>query len=89
MIVSSKKSVRRLASQRGLTVSSAHKALKTLHLYPYKIRTVHELLPRDHEARVQYCHWFMEMVIPDGEELNDWYWTDETCGHIHQGRHAP
>jgi hypothetical protein len=46
MIKSPKKFVQRLMSQSGMSVSSAHDALKKpLHMYHYKVKMVHELLP--------------------------------------------
>jgi hypothetical protein len=83
MMKSPKKSVRRLSSQSGVSVGSVHKALKrSLKMHPYKIRIVHKLLPGDGVTRLHYCHWFMESVTPDGDELDDWYWSDEAWFHL-------
>jgi hypothetical protein len=51
-------------------------------MHPYKIRVVHELLPGDGITRLHYCHWFMKSGTRDGDELDDWNWSDEAWFHL-------
>jgi hypothetical protein len=49
----------RLSLQNGVSRSTCHKIVKkNLHLHPYKVTTVQELLPNDPESRTHYCNWF-------------------------------
>ena len=58
---SPKKSVRRLSRETGLSVGSCHYALrKSLKLYPYRMSSLHELIPTDCQKRVDYCQWFQQ-----------------------------
>jgi hypothetical protein len=76
--VSPRKSLQRPSQQSDVSLGSVYAAVrKKLHLYSYKVRVVQELQPNDHIHRTQYCQWLMEHVTPDGEELVDWYWTNE------------
>jgi hypothetical protein len=52
---SPKTSLRRIALQCGVSKSAAHVATKLLNLMPYRITVVHQLLPPDAEARINYC----------------------------------
>ena len=83
MAISPHKSLRRLSGQSGVSYGTAHTAVrKALKMFPYKIRVVQALMDGDLVKRVTYCRWFMEHVTPDGEELDDWYWSDEAWFHL-------
>lgn len=43
---------------------------------PFKVRAVQQLLPVDNVRRTLNCQWLKEQVIPDGDELKDWYWME-------------
>jgi hypothetical protein len=52
-------SLTRLSLQTGVPRSTCHKIVKeNLHLHPYKVITVQELLPNDPESRINYYNWF-------------------------------
>ncbi|KAJ3659405.1 hypothetical protein Zmor_011095 [Zophobas morio] len=73
------KSIRKLSAQTGLSVGSCHKALhKVLHMHPYKVSVVHELLPPDFERRINYCQWFNNNLNDDAL-LDLTFFTDEAC----------
>lgn len=72
------KSVRRLAIQSGISVGSAHSAVrKSLALYPYKVTAMHELKETDKGKRLQYCMWFKDFVIHYDNILEKTFFTDE------------
>lgn len=50
-------STERRATQLGMSRTSLRRILKLdLHAFPYKIQVAQQLLPRDHQQRLQYCH---------------------------------
>jgi hypothetical protein len=50
------KSVRKLSVQTGISLGSAHTAVrKMLKFYPYRMQVFHELIPGDYAKRVNYC----------------------------------
>ena len=53
------KSLRKLSAQTGISLGSAHTAVrKMLKFCPYRIQVFHELIPGDNPKRVNYCRWF-------------------------------
>jgi hypothetical protein len=52
----------------GVSVGSVWTTTKLLHIRPYKITLVPEILPVDYEKRVRFCNWFINHVH---EELLD------------------
>ena len=53
------KSLRKLSAQTGISLGSAHTAVrKKLKFYPYRMQAFHELIPGDNAKRVNYCQWF-------------------------------
>ena len=78
---SPKKSLRRLSAETGLSVGSCFTAVRhELHLYPYRIHAVHELLPTDFNKRVMYCNWFRQHC--NDNLLDETYFTDESWIHL-------
>jgi hypothetical protein len=66
----SPKKSRRLDLQCGVSKLAAHIGTKLLKLKSYRTTVVHQLLPPDAEARINYCRWFQQsvydgMVDPD------------------------
>jgi hypothetical protein len=51
-----------MAIQCGVAKSRAHIDIKLLKLQPNKTKILHNHLPPDYEARIQYCRWFQESV---------------------------
>ncbi|KAJ8884434.1 hypothetical protein PR048_016291 [Dryococelus australis] len=83
MTTSPQKSLRRLSSQSGVSYGTARTIVRqSLQMFPYKIRVVQEIEAGDFLKHVTYCRWFMEHVTPGGEELDDWYWSDEAWFHL-------
>jgi hypothetical protein len=57
--------------------SAAHVATKLLKRKPYRTTVVHQLLPPDAEARINYCRWF-QLSVYDGMVDPDFvFYTDE------------
>ena len=57
------KSLRKLSAQMGISLSSAHTAVrKMLKFYPYRMHVFHELIPGDNAKRVNYCRWFKNLI---------------------------
>lgn len=65
-----------------MSYTSAQRAVKRkLHFHPYKISTVQELLPLDHNRRLEYCHWFNNN-LRDDNILNISFFSDEAWFHL-------
>jgi len=63
IIRSPHKSSRKLSAQTGISLGSAHTAVrKMLKLYPYRMQGFHELIPGDYAKRVNYCRWFKNLI---------------------------
>jgi hypothetical protein len=55
MLRSPSKSLRKLAQEKDIGLATAHKAVREkLNFFPYKVTTVQELKPADHEKRIRY-----------------------------------
>ena len=81
-------SLRRLLARNDLSFNTVRRILKTrLHMHPYKITLVQEILPRDHNSRLQYCNFFQENLNND-EVLDLSVFSDEAwfylSGYIHK-----
>lgn len=50
-------STRRISFRTGLTQSKVWRILKKEKLYPFHYQKVQNLLPRDLQIRLQFCHW--------------------------------
>lgn len=78
---SPKKSLTRLSQQAEVPRSTCHRILKNkLKMHPYKITVVQELLPRDFEARMNYCYWFQNTF--DDRLLDFTFYSDEAWFHL-------
>jgi hypothetical protein len=70
-------SVRRLSQQVQLSTSTCHNILKKdIHLYPYRLQAVQQLLEVDYPVRVEYCHWFVNTM---NENLLNWSFFLDEC----------
>ncbi|KAJ3659556.1 hypothetical protein Zmor_011240 [Zophobas morio] len=75
-------SLTRLSQQSGVPVTTCHKVVKKrLHMHPYKITTVQQLLPIDPPRRVEYCNWFQNTFHDDGL-LDLTFFSDEAWFHL-------
>ncbi|RZC34483.1 HTH 24 domain containing protein [Asbolus verrucosus] len=75
-------SIRRLAQQMDLSVGTCHAILrKDMHIYPYKITSVQELLPVDPPRRLEFCNWFLNGLNNDDDTLRKSFCTDEAWFH--------
>jgi transposase len=74
-------SVRRLSQQVQLSTSTCHNILKKdIHLYPYRLQAVQQLLEADYPVRVEYCHWFLNTM---NENLLNWsFFSDESWFYL-------
>ena len=57
------KCLRRLGQETGISKSTAWRGTKLLHMKPYKITIVHELLPRDPEMRLRFTWLFRTLMM--------------------------
>ena len=72
-----------LAGQFGISKSSCWKALKKEKYKSYKIRHVHELLPRDYIQRMEFCELWMEKINEDPNLVNRILFGDESTFSLH------
>jgi hypothetical protein len=62
-ITRSHKSLRKLSAQTGISLGSAHTAVRNMRkFYPYRMQVYHELIPGDYAKRV-YCRWFKTQFV--------------------------
>jgi hypothetical protein len=71
-------------SHRVPSPSTTHRILrKKLKLLPYRVSVVLQLKERDHQSRVDYCTWFQNFPVEEGEEILDvTFFTDEARSHL-------
>lgn len=70
--------IRHLAQQVDLSVGTCHSILhKELHLHPYRITSVQELLPVDIPRRLNFCRWFLD-TFNQADSLRNVFFTDES-----------
>jgi hypothetical protein len=77
-----KKSLRQIALQCRVSKLAAHVATKLLKLKPYRTSVVHQLLPPDAEARINYCRWFQQSVYDGMVDPDLVFYTDKACFHL-------
>jgi hypothetical protein len=84
MLQSPSNSVRWLSQQVHVSKNTTHRILrKNLKLYPYRMSIVHQLKERDHQSCVDYCFWFQNFHVEEGEEILDvTFFTDEAWFHL-------
>jgi hypothetical protein len=71
--------IRHLQQQVDLSYTTCQRILKQdLHLHPYRLQLVHELLSIDRPRRQQFCQWFME----NGAILEKTFFSDESWFHL-------
>jgi hypothetical protein len=71
-------SVRRLSQQVQLSTSTCHNIFKKdIHLYPYRLQAVQQLLEADYPVRVEYCYWFLNTT---NENLLNWSFFSTNLG---------
>jgi hypothetical protein len=76
-------SIRHLQQQVDLSYTTCQRILKQdLHLHPYRLQLVHELLPNDRPRRQQFCQWFMENFQNNGAILEKTFFSDESWFHL-------
>jgi hypothetical protein len=78
------KSLCKLAREEGIRLATAHKVVqKQLKLFPYKVTTVQDLRPADHEKRICYCEWFTNFIqTKTGNILDVTFFIDEAGFHL-------
>lgn len=78
---SPRKPIRRLAQEIGLSYGACQKIVKKdLHMFPYKITAMQQLLPRDFRIRLNYCQWFLNNFNDD--ILDRSFFSDEGWFHL-------
>lgn len=75
-------SIRSLSQQTQLAYGTCQAILKKdLHLFPYRLTSVHELLPVDPPVRLQFCEWFLNTLDND-DMLEKTFFTDEAWFYL-------
>jgi hypothetical protein len=59
---SPRKSLARLAQQAQVSKTTAGRATKNLHLWPYKITQVQVIEEGDYGRRTHFCKWFLQAL---------------------------
>ncbi|PSN46547.1 hypothetical protein C0J52_19601, partial [Blattella germanica] len=80
--ISSRKSLRRLAQEVGVSKTSVQHATKLLKLKPYKTRVVHQLLPTDDAGRRNFCNWYLQAIHDGVVDPTLVFFSDETWFHL-------
>lgn len=71
-------SLRAIASTTNVPVSTVRKAMRSrLDFYPYRLKEVQELLPRDPDQRFQFAANFLARVEANQRWLDRILWSDE------------
>lgn len=71
-------STRMIELMTGISKSSAHRILKKHQYHPYHIQRVQHLLPRDYQARVEFCQQMLLKHTENPDFFNNILWTDES-----------
>lgn len=69
-------SCREIQKETGISKSSASRILKKNQYKPYKYHKVQRLHEGDSERRVNFCHWYLNLLEQENEPVNV-IWTDE------------
>jgi len=79
-------SAREVARRLSKPYSTVTKILrKTLKLYPYHLKRVHELLPQDTDTRLDFALKCLAEIDTSPLWLPNIFWTDEAHFHLHGG----
>jgi hypothetical protein len=77
------KSLRKLSAQTGISLGSAHTAVrKMLKFHPYRKQVFQELIPGDYAKRVNYCRWFKNLIRGNTGVLDQVFFTDKVWFHL-------
>jgi hypothetical protein len=79
---SPRKSLARLAQQAQVLKTTAWKAIKNLHLWPYKITQVQVIEESDYGRRMHFCNWFLQAVHDGILDPKLTFFTDEAWFHL-------
>ena len=71
------KSLRMVALECNMSVSSVRRILKEHGWKAYKPKLVHELLPQDHKHRLKFCKWYLKQDI-----ISTTMFTDEAIFYL-------
>jgi hypothetical protein len=82
-------STRRRATQMGICRRSLQRILvKDLRMFPYKVQTVHQLLPADRQWRVNYSQALLNLHRDENDFLSKIIMSDEAhfhlCGYVNK-----
>jgi hypothetical protein len=80
---SSHKSLQKLSAQTGISLGSAHTAVrKMLKFYPFRMQVFHELIPGDYAKRVNYRRWCKNLIRGNIGVLDQVFSTDKAWFHL-------
>jgi hypothetical protein len=78
-----RKSLKRLAQETGVSMSSARRATQWLKLRHYKTAVIHILQPHNPASRVHFSSWFLQSVVTGGINLQLTFFSDAAWFHLH------
>jgi hypothetical protein len=72
----------RMSDQTNVSHTNVRRILsRRLHMHPHKMFVVQEILPRDHNSRMQYCNFFQQKI--NNEDVLDLsFFTDKSWFHL-------
>lgn len=77
-------SAREVARITGIPKTSVFRILHgVLQLYPYKLQSLHQLLPNDTAKRIEFANWALAKIEEDPQWLLNILWTDEAHFSLH------
>ena len=78
-----RRSVRRAESDLAIPRSTIHRILKKMiHMFPYKVTRVHQLLPADYAQRKAFATWCIDNLSEDQNFLRRIVFSDECVFHV-------
>lgn len=76
-------STRQRCTQFGISRRSLRRILvEDLKMFPYKVQTVHQLLPADSQARLTYSHALLNLVQEEDDFVSKIIMSDEAHFHL-------
>ena len=86
LVISPKKSIRKLSQECGISRGSIHRILQKHKFHPYKVQLVQELHEDDADRRMEFCDWMLQQPISFIESV---MFSDEAMFYLsaHVNRH--
>jgi hypothetical protein len=82
LIQTTRKSLKHLVQETGVSKSRAIMAVQLLKLRPYEPTVIHTLQPRNPASKVHSCRWFLQSVIGDEIDPQSTVFSNEVRFHF-------